>query len=205
MIGMFVRLSAVAATVAVLGGCALLATPDPVQLYRFGGGAEAVNGPVLSAPVQVALRRIEFPAASRGDRMLGITGTEAAYIAGARWVSPAEDLYAQSLQETFLTQATRVRLIGSRELTPASRSLDIDVRTFEARYERAGVAPLVVISVTTRMLRLPERTVVSERTFTVSQPASENRVSSIVSAFDIAARDMNTQIVDWTETAAVGG
>ena len=202
MIGMFVRLSAVTAAVAVLGGCSLLATPDPVQLYRFGAGAEVGNGPVLAEPIQVALRRIEFPDASKGDRMLGITGTEAAYIAGARWVSPAEDLYAQSLQESFLSQASRVRLIGRRELTPTTRTLDIDVRTFEARYEQAGTAPLIVISATARMLRLPERTVVSERTFTVSQPASENRVSSIVAAFDIASRDLNTQIVDWTEATA---
>jgi cholesterol transport system auxiliary component len=202
MIGMFVRLSAVTATVAVLGGCSLLATPDPVQLYRFGAGAEVGDGPVLADPVQVALRRIEFPAASKGDRMLGITGTEAAYIAGARWVSPAEDLYAQSLQETFLSQASRVRLIGRRELTPTARALDIDVRTFEARYEQPGAVPLIVISATARMLRLPERTVVSERTFTVSQPASANRVSSIVAAFDIASRDLNSQIVDWTEASA---
>ncbi|MFT4912202.1 MAG: cholesterol transport system auxiliary component [Brevundimonas sp.] len=202
MIGMFVRLSAVTAAVAVLGGCSLLATPDPVQLYRFGAGAEVGNGPVLAEPIQVALRRIEFPDASKGDRMLGITGTEAAYIAGARWVSPAEDLYAQSLQESFLSQASRVRLIGRRELTPTTRTLDIDVRTFEARYEQAGTAPLIVISATARMLRLPERTVVSERTFTVSQPASENRVSSIVAAFDIASRDLNTLIVDWTEVTA---
>tara|TARA_R110002124_G_scaffold1383_5_gene8088 strand:- start:1010 stop:1624 length:615 start_codon:yes stop_codon:yes gene_type:complete len=202
MIGMFVRLSAVTAAVAVLGGCSLLATPDPVQLYRFGAGAEVGNGPVLAEPIQVALRRIEFPDASKGDRILGITGTEAAYIAGARWVSPAEDLYAQSLQESFLSQASRVRLIGRRELTPTTRTLDIDVRTFEARYEQAGTAPLIVISATARMLRLPERTVVSERTFTVSQPASENRVSSIVAAFDIASRDLNTQIVDWTEVTA---
>jgi|TARA_R110002124_G_scaffold19407_1_gene77848 cholesterol transport system auxiliary component len=204
MIGRFVRLSAVTAAIAVLGGCSLLATPDPVQLYRFGAAAESGEGPVLSAPVQVALRRIEFPAASKGDRMLGITGAEAAYIAGARWVSPAEDLYAQSLHDAFLSQATRVRLIGRRELTPATRTLDIDVRTFESRYERPGAAPLVVVSATARMLRLPERTVVSERTFTVSQPASENRVSSIVAAFDIATRDLNTQIVDWTE-ASIGG
>tara|TARA_R110002167_G_scaffold6962_9_gene32848 strand:- start:822 stop:1436 length:615 start_codon:yes stop_codon:yes gene_type:complete len=203
MIGMFIRLSAVTAAVAVLGGCALLKAPDPVQLYRFGATTESADGAVLVEPVQVALRRIELPAASKGDRMLGITGAEAAYIGGARWVSPAEDLYAESLKEAFLAQATRVRLIARSELTPATRTLDVNVRTFESRYERPGAAPLIVISATARMLRLPERTVVSEQTFTVSQPASENRVSSIVSAFDIATRDLNTQIVDWTE-ATVG-
>lgn len=204
MIGLFARGTAVIAGVAILGGCALLSSPDPVQLYRFGSAPEAVSSSAsLSAPVQVALRRVGFPEASRGDRLLGVIGTEAAYIKGARWVSPAEDLFSQSLEIAFLTQATRVRLIGRRELTPTTRTLDVGVRTFEARYEQADAAPVVVLSATARMLRLPERTVVSERVFTVSQPASANRVSSIVEAFDIATRDLNTQIVDWTE-ASVG-
>lgn len=202
MIGTLVRTSAVLAGVAVLGGCALLSSPDPVQLYRFGMSEPMSGAAALTAPVQVSLRRIEFPQASRGDRVLGITGTEAAYIAGARWVSPAEDLFSQSLETAFANQATRVRLIGRRELTPATRTLDIDVRSFEARYDQPKTAPTIVVSATARMLRMPERTVVSEQVFTVMQPAAENRVSSVVDAFDVATRDLNTQIVAWTEGAA---
>jgi cholesterol transport system auxiliary component len=41
-----------------------------------------------------------------------------------------------------------------------------------------------------------------ERVFTVSQPAAENRVSAIVAAFDLATRDINTQVVDWTIQSA---
>ena len=62
--------------------------------------------------------------------------------------------------------------------------------------------PTVVITARARMTVLPERTVASERVFTVSQPASANRVGAIVEAFDIASRDLNTQIVDWTASAS---
>jgi len=41
-----------------------------------------------------------------------------------------------------------------------------------------------------------------ERVFTVSQPAADNRVSAIVEAFDMATRDINTQLVDWTIRSA---
>src|SRR5690606_35505105 len=98
---------------------------------RFGGTARAAAEPVAGVtPVQVSLRRIEFPEAVEGDRLLGVTGTETAYIAGARWVSPAADLYMESLENAFAAQATRVRLIGRRELTRSGRSLDVDVRAF---------------------------------------------------------------------------
>jgi cholesterol transport system auxiliary component len=196
-----IRTLAIAAAAALsLSGCALLSSPDPVQLYRFGA-VGPVAAPVAS-PVQVKLRALEMPQAAQGDRLLGITGSEAAYIAGARWVSPALMLYSDALEASFASQARAVRLIGRRELTPTTRLLDVDVHAFETRYEYAGAAPTVVITARARLLRFPERTLVSEQTFTVSQAAGENRVSAIVEAYDVATRDLNTQIVAWTDANA---
>jgi cholesterol transport system auxiliary component len=155
-----------------------------------------------ATPIQVSLRRVEFPEAVEGDKLLGVTGTETAYIKGARWVSPAADIYMESLENAFAAQATRIRLIGARELTQGTRSLDVDVRSFEARYDAPGATPVVVVTARTRILVLPERTVAAEQVFTVEQPAAANRVSSIVEAFDMATRDLNTQIVAWTEANA---
>lgn len=194
-----------AAGVAVaLSGCALLSSPDPVQLYRFGAvGAAATQA--AADPVQVKLRAVEFPQASQGDRLLGVTATEAAYIKGARWVSPASQLYVSSLESAFAGQSRAVRLIGRRELTPTTRVLDIDIRSFETRYETAGAVPTVVLSARARLLRFPERTVLAEQTFEISQPASENRIATIVDAYDVATRDLNSQIVAWTDANAAGG
>ena len=197
------KLAFTAAAVLALGGCALLSTPDPVQTYRFGGPAAASAAAEGQAGLrQVNQRRVQFPEAVEGDRLLGVTGTETAYIAEARWVSPASDLYMESLENAFAAQATRVRLIGPRELIRGERSLDIDMRAFEARYEAPGAVPTVVVTARARLLALPDRTVTAERTFTVQQPAGANRISAIVEAFDIATRDLNTQIVDWTDANA---
>lgn len=190
------------ALAAGLSACALLSTPDPVQTYRFGGVPASANAAPIASPTQVTLRRVEFPEAVEGDKLLGVTGTETAYIAGARWVSPASDLYMESIENAFAAQATRVRLIGPRELTRGERSLDIDIRSFEARYASPGQAPTIVVTARARLLALPERTVAAEREFTVEQPAAANRVSSIVEAFDLATRDLNTQIVAWTDASA---
>ena len=73
------------------------------------------------------------------------------------------------------------------------------MRAFEARYDTPGAPPTVVITARARMMGLPDRDVVAERMFSVEQPATENRVSAIVAAFDTATRDINTQIVDWTD------
>ncbi len=181
-----------------LAGCALLSTPNPVQLYRFGPLDSAFVGERSPATVQVSLRRIEFPDAVSGERILAVTGNEAAYIGGARWVSDAEDLYTQSLETAFAGSPSNVRLIGGRELTRADVSLDVDVTTFETRYASAGGVPRVVISARARLLSLPARDVISEQVFSVSQPADQNRVSAIVAAYDAASQDLNQQIVAWT-------
>lgn len=185
-----------------LSACALLSSPDPIQMYRFGGAVQALPADPIASPVQVTLRRVEFPESTSGDRLLGVTGTETSYIGGARWVSPAADLYTESLEVAFAAQARRVRLIGPRELTRGDSSLDIDVRTFETRYDTPGGVPSVVIAARTRLMALPERTVEVERTFTVVQPARANTVTAIVEAYDLATRDLNSQIVAWTDQAA---
>lgn len=184
-----------------LSACALLSSPDPVQTYRFGGGY-AASAAAVTSPVQVTLRRVEFPEAVEGDKLLSVTGTSTAYIAGARWVSPAADLYMESLEGAFAAQSTRVRLIGPRELTPGTRSLDIDMRSFEARYDAPEAIPTIVVTARARLMALPERTVAAERVFTVEVQPDENRVSAIVNAFDVATRDLNTQIVSWTDQNA---
>ncbi|MGZ9099310.1 MAG: ABC-type transport auxiliary lipoprotein family protein [Brevundimonas sp.] len=195
------RLAVLAAGALTLSACALLSTPDPVQTYRFGSPPRAAAAAVVS-PVQVSLRRVEFPEAVEGDKLLGVTGTETAYIAGARWVSPAADLYMESLENAFAYQATRVRLLGPREMTRGDRTLEVDVRAFEARYDAPGMAPTIVVTARARLLAMPDRTVAAERLFTVEQPAGENRVATIVEAFDLATRDINTQIVAWTDANA---
>lgn len=198
-----IRTLAVAALAAVsLSGCALLSSPDPVQLYRFGDAGDALTTSAAE-PIQVKLRALELPQASQGDRLLSLTGSEAAFIAGARWVSPAVMLYSDALEASFASQARAVRLIGRRELTQTTRLLDIDVRQFETRYDYTGGTPTVVITARARLLRFPERTVVAEQAFSVSQPAGDNRVSAIVEAYNVATRDMNAQIVAWTDTNAV--
>jgi cholesterol transport system auxiliary component len=198
-----IKLAVVAAAVLAVGGCALLSSPPPVQTYRFGG--PAVSGAIAEGQGglrEVSLRRVQFPEAVEGDRLLGVTGTETAYIKDARWISPASDLYMESLENAFAAQATRVRLIGPRELIRGERSLDIDVRAFEARYDAPEAAPTVVVTARARLLALPDRTVAAERTFTVQQPAAANRVSAIVEAFDAATRDLNGQIAAWTDANA---
>ncbi len=195
-----------AASVALAGalsGCALLKSPDPVQLYRFGGAsAFAGTGATSACPdVDVSMRRVDFPQASRGDRLLAVTGAEAAYIKGARWVSPAETLFEESLRNAFLDGAA-CAVLSSGAVTRGGLSLSVDVRRFEASYAAPGAVPEANIVVLLRLVRPGDRSVVAEERISVSENAGVNRQSAIVAAFDRAVAETSRRIVIWTDQQA---
>lgn len=190
----------VATACVALSGCALLASPEPVQLYRFGGAsAFAGTGATSACPdVHVSLRRVEFPEAARGDRVLAVTGAEAAYIKGARWVSPAETLFEEALRNAFLDGGTCTVLSGG----PTARgglTLSVDVRRFEAAYPAPGAVPEVNVVALVRLIRPGDRSIVAEERISASENAGDNRQSAIVAAFDRATAEASRQIVLWTD------
>ena len=208
------QLGGAAALALAMSGCALLKSPPPVQLYRFGlpMDAPSTQGDV-PAPLTVSIRNIDFPEASGDDRLLGVTGVETAYISGARWVSPASTLFDDSLKAAFANRADRIRVLGRREPGTPPLILQVTVTTFEARYAAPGAVPDVVVTARAQLRSTPERRAGGgtirpeegrsvERVFNVTQPAGDNRVSAIVAAFDTATRDINTQIADWTIASA---
>ncbi|WP_241209810.1 ABC-type transport auxiliary lipoprotein family protein [Brevundimonas fluminis] len=197
-----IRKLSIAAVAASLSACALLSTPDPVQMYRFGQAMEAPRSGEAAGAVDVAVRRVTFPESAEGERILTITGTEAAYLKGARWVEPADRLFAAALEGAVANRGGRIRLIGARDLAQGDVALDVDATTFETRYAAPGATPVVVMTVRARLVGLPDREIEAERTFTVQTPATENRVGPIVAAYDAGSRDLAEQIAGWIESTA---
>lgn len=185
-----------------LSACALLSTPDPVQLYRFGAPENAAAVQLPIGAVDVAVRRVTFPESAEGDRILTVTGVEAAYLAGARWTEPAPDLFAAALDAAVTERGGRVRLLGARDLTQGDLALDVDVGTFETRYAAPGSPPTVVMTARARLVTLPDRQIAAERAFSVERPVAENRVAPIVQAYDAASRDLTGQIAAWLNQTA---
>ena len=154
--------------------------------------------------VGVTLAQVSFPRAAEGDGLLTTRGAEAAYIAEARWVTPAALMFQEDAQRAFTERAARVRLIGRSDVAAASALLRLDVTEFEARYEGvAGVPPQVVVSLRATLASADGRRLIQEQ-FTATRRAAQDRVSAIVAAYDDAVRTVLTQVVGWTEADAPG-
>lgn len=194
------RLTAVALalTAIALSGCiSLFPKAEPAQLYRFE--ARPATRPLPPGPVFGVLRLgTSFARASATDRILTVNDRgEAAYIAGARWVSPATVLFDEQVATAF-QGAGRARLIGSGEVIKADFSLKLDVQTFEAHYDRGPkAAPEIVVTVRGVITRNRDRALVGEQLFTARVRATENRVGAIVPAYNAALSQVLGALVAW--------
>jgi cholesterol transport system auxiliary component len=187
-----------------LGGCiTLFEKQKPAQLYRFGAVVQpAPAGP--GAPFAVRGGPIAFDAAAGGDRLLTVTGDEAAYIDGARWVAPASELFQEAVEHGFTAAGGRGRLVGPGPAR-ADYRLTLQVTRFEARYINGpAAAPTVVVHLQATLERQSDMTVVAEKEFDDQAAASDNRVGAIVSAYDAAAAQTVADLVNWVDETARG-
>jgi len=195
------------ATLAVaLSGCiSVFPKTKPASMYRFGDAdVTATKGPpgamfgVLKAPSA-------FTRAAAGDRILTVTNGEVAYVAGARWVSPAFVLFEEATARAFDNDPGRARLIGRGEVAKADLVLRLEVRTFEADYlDGPKAAPQVVVRVRAVLNRNSDRALVGDQIFEAKVKAADNRVSAIVPAYDQAVSKVLGDIVGWVNAAGAG-
>jgi cholesterol transport system auxiliary component len=201
------RALAVAAVAVSLSGCiSLFPKTKPVGLYRFGQAEVSVAKGPPGAMFGVLKAQTAFTRSSAGDRILTSTNGEVAYIADARWVSPAFVLFEEATARAFENDPGRARLIGRGEVAKADLVLRLEVRTFEADYVNGPkAAPEVVVRVRGVLNSNQDRALVGDQIFEARVKAADNRVSAIVPAYDQAVAKVLGDVVTWVNAAGPSG
>jgi cholesterol transport system auxiliary component len=187
-----------------LGGCvSLLPQSKPVTLYELTPEvAPASGGAAQTAPINLRLVSTRFEQASAGDRMLTVRSGQAAYIAGARWVSPASTLFDESLSRAFAERTSSMRLLSHANAAASALTLDVEVESFRVNLD--GPTPVAEVALRARMIRYPDRAIVLDRRIEASHKADAERVGEIVKAYDAALGEALSTLVDATNQAAAG-
>lgn len=194
-----IRLLALGALALTLSACvSLFPKSEPAQLYRLNPVIEGTPSTSVR-PVGVLMANGSFVRASAGDRILAVTGGEAAYIAEARWASPATVLFDEAVLRAFDVNPGPARLVGRGDPARSAYILRLDVRDFHADYRNGQeAAPQVVVRVRAELIHGQTREVAGEQIIEAVVPAGDNRVSAIVRAFDQATAQVLTRLVAWT-------
>ena len=197
------RSLAVAATALALTGCiSLFPKADPSGLYRFGTVAPAPTSASVEKSFGVFKTPTVFTRAAMGDRLLTFTNGEAAYIAGARWVSPAIVLFDEAAARAFEAESSPARLVTRGETGKAAMALRLEVRAFETDYvDGPKAAPEVLVEIRAVMTRNGDRALLGDKVFQTRVKASDNRVGAIVQAYDQANSKTLADIITWVGAA----
>lgn len=195
-----------AALVISLSGCiSVFPKSKPASLYRFGEAEVSVPKGPPGAMFGVLKTPSTFTRAAAGDRILTSTNGEMAYIADARWVSPAFVLFEEATARAFENDPGRARLIGRGEVAKADMMLRLEVRTFEADYVNGPkVAPEIVVRVRGVLNRSQDRALIGDQIFEARVKAADNRVGAIVPAFDQATAKVLGDVVAWVNASGSG-
>jgi len=118
------------------------------------------------------------------------------YFAGSAWTDRAP-LMVQSLLVESFENSGKIGAIGRESLAlRADWILKPELRVFTAVYE-GGDAPIVRIRLALKLVRQPERGIVSERTVEAEERAQQNAILPVVEAFDTALHRAMQDAVAW--------
>lgn len=177
----------VLSAMAVLAACGGLSSKaEPEQFYvlhaaRAAGAAAALPGTLV----------IPRPAVQPGLDTFRIAltraGNELDFFALSRWSEALPEVLGafavQSMAGTFTTVTALDRNVGAADF-----ELLLTARNFEARYEEGSRAPVVRVAFDCLLTGTRPRRVLGSCDVEVEEPASDNRMSAIVAAFERGAQ-----------------
>lgn len=179
------RTAIIAAAAVLAAGCfGGLREPVPQPLiYRVDAPRLVAGSP---APVDL---KVVVGGTAPGLDGAGIAGRwpgrRLDYLAGARWADALPVLVSAALVEA-LQDSGRLRSVqGDLGRFRATHTLVVEVRRFEADYTAGGL-PVAQVSLAVTLGRASDRRVLAAFTASASEPAAENRQSTVVAALDAA-------------------
>lgn len=159
------------------------------RTYVLAAAPPASSGPatafdvVVSEPTTAPGLRSERIAVLHPDRHLE-------YYAGARWGGTAAEVMQSLLVGSMRNQQSFRSVTAASSGSAATHAVEIDLRDFQAEYAAGRDAPTVKVSLVANVLRVSDRKLIAVIPATASVPASENRVTQVVAAFESAARQV---------------
>ena len=190
----------------LLAGCAgslLRSDAEAPDTFRLDLAAATAAATASATPANsglaIAVARPRAAAAIDTDRIaVHSAGSRFDYYLGARWAESAP----QMLQQNLVGALAATAQFGGGVMTAPARMptellLDVELRRFEVvaagtGAESSGAAPVVQVQVQASLVDLRRAARVTSFVSEAAVPASENRLSAVIAAFDRA----NAQVVN---------
>ena len=196
-----IRAAALIVAALATASCALPGTGEPPQLYTltpkstFDASLPRVDWQlVVERPVASAGINTQRIAVQRSPVTLD-------YFARASWTDQAPALVQTLLIESF-ENSGKIRAV-TRESSQlrADYVLQIELREFQAEYDKPGQPPQAHVRLNGKLIRMPDRTIIANQTADRLVRAEKSDMENVVLAFDEALGKAMKQMVEWALVA----
>jgi len=152
--------------------------------------------------VGLIITNILFPRESASDYILTMTGDQAAYVGGARWVAPARVLFEEAARGEFLTRTKTAELLNVGDTGTAGFALRLDVTAFEVRLFPGQKMPALVRVAVNARLTAADGKVVGQKEFASEVRLADEGLRPVVKGFDQATQSVLDDVGHWVDAAA---
>ncbi len=179
----------------LLGACSILPQSEPLDIYLLPGATL----PAQTQRLDWSLR-VDSPSSNQmldGTRIIVLPepGRINTY-QGVRWSERTPQLLRGRLLDAFHDDGRIQALSNEEQRLQADLELVSDLRSFHSQY-RDGVAE-ALIQLDVRLVDARDQRILASRRFSVSQPARDTSIASVVTAFGQAGDQLSRELVDWT-------
>jgi cholesterol transport system auxiliary component len=184
----------------MLAACSGFRSRDAVvQTYVLRG---ALVTPVSAAPLAPMTERIPTLAVSRPTAASGLDSENIAairadgrfdYYNASRWAGNLPDIMQTLLIESLRSSGRYRAVLADTSAFSADRLLQIEIRQFQSEYG-SGAAPTIHLVLEGTLGNRAQREIMSVVRAESSVPASADRMSAVVAAFNTAVSDALRQL-----------
>jgi cholesterol transport system auxiliary component len=199
------RILALAMLGPLLVGCGSVLPKPPPEPDLYTLTAPAPPDPAKSRhPVQILVALPQSTAALDSVRIaLTQSPTSFEYYADAAWTDHAPSMLQSLLVETLERTGLFAAVARSSSNLRADETLISDLRHFEAEYR--GGAPQARVEIDFKLVKTPEGSIIAEKDFSATAPASTNTVSAVVEALNNATHQVLSQVGPWIASSPPAG
>jgi cholesterol transport system auxiliary component len=210
----------VARIAAPLGFAALLAactgslfqskTPSS-SVYLLSARLDAVTAAPSAAtsavlPADLAILRPRIRKGLESDRIAVLyPDRRLDYFADARWSGPLDEVLQDLTAQAFHSGAHLRAVSADASAFASGYWLEIEVVDFQAEYTPAAAAPTIHVHLLARIGGAEDRRLLGNFDAIARQPATDNRLTAIVAAYEQSVDTALAQIVSDTERAIGSG
>ena len=181
------------------GGSLFQTKVAPPSLYLLSATPKTPAAAAPRIPVDLTVLRPRVRAGLETDRIAALyPDRRLEYFADARWSGPLDEVIQQLAVQQFHASA-KLRNVGADASVFASDYwLEIEVTNFQAEYSAAAAPPTVHVHFLARVGTSADRHILAVIEADAEDPASGNRMSAIVDAYNRAADQALAEIISGT-------